>query len=80
MKRVKSITILMLGMVGLMIMATDSVLQAVIGLTMLVVSIWWGSRNYRLVYREMIRMSRWIDKNILRYDKEELKYKGNDEL
>jgi hypothetical protein len=60
MKRFKSMLIITLGLVGFVIMATDDVLQAFAGLSMLCLSIWWGSRgnNWRQIYRMLILINR----------------------
>jgi hypothetical protein len=60
MKRLKSAGIILLGTVGFVIMPSDSVMQAAIGLAMLSVAVWWGSRgnNWRQIYRMLILINK----------------------
>jgi hypothetical protein len=67
MKRVKAYLILITGVLGVIIMPTDSLLQAVIGLAMFGASVWAGTHNWRAVYRELSKVDLWMKKNLLWY-------------
>jgi hypothetical protein len=60
MKRVKAWVIIILGTVGFVIMPSDSVLQAAIGLGMIMLSIALGNRNWRAITRELIKFNHLI--------------------
>jgi hypothetical protein len=61
MKRLKAISIIATGVIGFIIMPSDSLLQAATGVAMLAASVWMGNRNWRAIYRELILMNRWIE-------------------
>jgi hypothetical protein len=75
MKRIKAYLIITLGITGFCIAPSDSLLQAVIGVSMLWVSVWLTRRNWRAVYREIVRIGRFEEK-IFGADEPEEREKG----
>jgi hypothetical protein len=56
MKRIKAILIIATGVIGFIIMPTDNLLQAVIGLSMVIFSVRLSRRNWRAIYRELLTL------------------------
>jgi hypothetical protein len=73
MRRLKAILIIATGVFGFVIMPTENLLQAVIGVTMFAASVWMARRNWRAIYRELILMNRWIDRNLFKIDEKHFK-------